>query len=514
MVEIAKQRYTEGLPEYKENFIRMLMGSGALKVGGEFKLKSGRSSPYFFNIGGLNTGNNADELANAFAAALADNIVESRAPITIYGIPEKGVALAPTISIALSRNHNIESYWMFTRKESKTYGEATGLSKAETAKAKVVGKIPTSEESIIVVDDVLTTGGAKLDAIKELHTLVDNPKIDALLIALDRQEIGPNGKSAVQEFTEKTGIPVISIITATDILMYMQTHTQRPGGDINAKDQSRFAAYLSAYGGAIVTSHFEVSRLAKERNANLIIRPKEPSSTIIPACDMPDIGQFRELVRQTHEMDGVGGYKIGFELGLTYGLPQLVEEVRKFTNKPVIYDHQKAGTDIPDTGAKFVAACKSAGVDAVILFPQSGPETERAWIYRAMEHDLHVIIGGRMTHAAYTQSEGGFISDEGAMDIYRIAAEIGVVDFVVPGTKPEVVKAIVGEIEKHRSVNRLPVFYIPGFGAQQGDAEKIKEATGRLNGRHFIVGRAIVEAGMGNYGRATEEQIRKILRPD
>ena len=91
--------------------------------------------------------------------------------------------------------------------------------------------------------------------------------------------------------------------------------------------------------------------------------------SIIPACDVP-LDSYERIVRDTTDVDGVGAYKVGFELGLGYGLPRVVELTRKYNGKPIIYDHQKAGTDIPDTGKNFARTMKNAGVDAVIFFPQ------------------------------------------------------------------------------------------------------------------------------------------------
>ncbi|MCK4247944.1 MAG: orotidine 5-phosphate decarboxylase, partial [Methanomicrobia archaeon] len=126
--------------------------------------------------------------------------------------------------------------------------------------------------------------------------------------------------------------------------------------------------------------------------------------SVIPACDVP-LELYERIVRETADIEGIGGYKVGFFLGLDYGLPKIVEIARKYTDKPVIYDHQKAGTDIPDMGGKFAKICKKAGVDAVILFPQSGPETEKAWIEAAKEEGLGIIVGGLMTHPKYKKSE-------------------------------------------------------------------------------------------------------------
>ncbi|MFH0831493.1 MAG: orotidine 5'-phosphate decarboxylase / HUMPS family protein [archaeon] len=208
--------------------------------------------------------------------------------------------------------------------------------------------------------------------------------------------------------------------------------------------------------------------------------------SVIVACDVSTLEDFENLVKETTDVEGIGGYKIGFELGLGYGLEKVVETARKHTNKPIIYDHQKAGTDIPDTGKIFAEVCKKSGVDAVIFFPQSGPETEKAWIYPALDKGLNVIVGGRMTHPAYTVSEGGFITDEGALEMYRIAARIGINNFVVPGNKPEIIKKV-KEIVEAEGV--APIFYSPGFVVQGGSiSDAIKVAGKRW---HAIIGRGI-----------------------
>ncbi len=210
--------------------------------------------------------------------------------------------------------------------------------------------------------------------------------------------------------------------------------------------------------------------------------------SIIPACDV-SLEVYEEIVKETYDVKGIGGYKVGFFLGLNYGLPKVVEVTRKYTDKPVIYDHQKAGTDIPDMGKKFMDVCKKAGVDAVILFPQAGPETEKAWIESALENELGVIVGGLMTHPRYVRSEGGYIADEAIMEMYLNAADLGVTDFVVPGNRPDDIRRIREALEQ-RGVS--PIFYAPGFIAQGG---KISDAA-RVAGKswHAIVGRGIYKA--------------------
>lgn len=207
--------------------------------------------------------------------------------------------------------------------------------------------------------------------------------------------------------------------------------------------------------------------------------------SLIPACDV-DIDKFKEIVRETCDIEKIGGYKIGFYLGLKYGLPKIAEIAKKFTKKPLIYDHQKAGTDIPDTGKLFARVCKDSGIDAVILFPQAGPETEKAWIEACAEIDLGVIVGGLMTHKGYVKSDGGYLDDDAILNMYLTAAKMGVKDFVVPGNKPEKIAEIKKVLEEN---NTSPVFYSPGFLSQGGEIKESAKSAGDCF--HAIVGRAI-----------------------
>ena len=215
----------------------------------------------------------------------------------------------------------------------------------------------------------------------------------------------------------------------------------------------------------------------------------EMDRSIIPACDVRDLDHLKSIVDQTALIDEIGGYKVGFTLGLSYGLPAVVEAVRESSDKPVIYDHQKAGTDIPDTGADFAAVAAGAGVDAVILFPQAGPETQQEWTQRAQEAGLTVIIGGQMTHTGYLDEDGGYILDNAPMRMYMSGVEQGVTDFVVPGNDPESIHQIRQEILM-KGIE--PVFYAPGFIAQGGNISKAANASGKR--WHAIVGRGIYNA--------------------
>jgi orotidine-5'-phosphate decarboxylase len=210
--------------------------------------------------------------------------------------------------------------------------------------------------------------------------------------------------------------------------------------------------------------------------------------SIIPACDVP-LDRFEVLLQNTCDIAKIGGYKIGAALAVTAGLPRIVEIARKHTNKPLIYDHQKACTDIPDTATGFMRAVKASGIDALILFPLSGPATQTAWIQSAQDEELSVIVGGHMTHERYLTGDGGYIDDHAVDKMFTNAAHLGVTDYVVPGNKPDAIRHLRELLLEHKIE---PVFYAPGFIAQSGSISEAAQVAGSR--WHAIVGRAIYEA--------------------
>ena len=210
--------------------------------------------------------------------------------------------------------------------------------------------------------------------------------------------------------------------------------------------------------------------------------------SIIPACDVT-IEKFEEIVKTTADIEKVGAYKIGIVLGLNYGLPKIVEVARRHTNKPLIYDHQKAGTDIPEMGDKFAEVLLNAGFNAAILFPQAGPITQEAWTKALQERNLGVLVGGLMTHKGFNRSDGGYLADESVMEVYKNAVNLGVTNFVVPGNKVDAISKIKYYLE---SMRIEPIFYAPGFIAQGGIISEGGKAAGERF--HAIVGNAIYKA--------------------
>lgn len=207
---------------------------------------------------------------------------------------------------------------------------------------------------------------------------------------------------------------------------------------------------------------------------------------LIPALDVLDLADVERIAKIVGNNELFYGFKAGFSLGLTHGLSRVVEIIRRYSDLPVIYDHQKAATDIPDTGRLFAKTLAHAGINEAILFPQAGPETLKSWIDSIQSQGIKVIVGGLMTHRAYMRSEGGFLADDGIFEIYAMALELGVNAFVMPLTKPESVD---------RLMHKLPFradseFYSPGYGRQGGDPMRFSNIS-----RHYlIVGRSLMEA--------------------
>ena len=212
---------------------------------------------------------------------------------------------------------------------------------------------------------------------------------------------------------------------------------------------------------------------------------------VVVAADVKRIEDLEELVRETCEVEGIGGYKVGAILALRYGLTEIVNKIREYTSLPIIYDHQKAGTDIPQLGEKFAEVVAESGVDGIILFPFGGAATEREWIRACQDAGLVVLVGGHMTQKEFLAWEGGFIADGAPKRMYEIAAEWKVRDFVVPGNKIEFVRLYRKLLERKLGKGNFAL-WAPGFIAQGGVITKYALAAGPI--WRAIVGSAIYKA--------------------
>ncbi|MBM5805703.1 MAG: hypothetical protein FJZ49_06565 [Candidatus Verstraetearchaeota archaeon] len=213
------------------------------------------------------------------------------------------------------------------------------------------------------------------------------------------------------------------------------------------------------------------------------------TKSIVVACDLASMNDLERVVASTCKLNGIGGYKIGFALALKYSIPAVMDAIRKYTAKPVIYDHQKGGTDVPHTGALFSDVLAEAGVDYAILFPFAGPSTEAAWVEALTKKGIVPVVGAVMTIPDFLKEGGGYIDGNSAARIFETAASLGVKDFVLPGNKPNIAS------EYKRKIDGLvssPTYYLPGLGAQGGD---IRSCAGVMGENwHAIVGRSIYGA--------------------
>jgi orotate phosphoribosyltransferase len=185
---------------YKKEFIDLALELGVLRFG-EFTLKSGRVSPYFFNAGLFNTGYAAARIGRFYAAAIADSELEFD---VLFGPAYKGIPLVALTAAALAEQHDIDVPWCYNRKEAKAHGEG----------GSIVGAPPAGR--VLIVDDVITAGTAVREACDMITS--SGAEVAGLAISLDRQERGQGSLSAVQELRSSLGIPVVSIIRLDDLI--------------------------------------------------------------------------------------------------------------------------------------------------------------------------------------------------------------------------------------------------------------------------------------------------------
>ena len=185
---------------YKREFLDLALELGALRFG-EFTLKSGRNSPYFFNAGLFASGYAAAKLSRYYASAIADSAVNFD---MLFGPAYKGIPLVTLAASALAEHHDVDVPYAFNRKESKGHGEG-----GSTVGAPLAGKV-------LIVDDVITAG----TAVREAYQMITaaGAEVAGLVISLDRQEVGRDSRSAVQELEQTLRLPVFSILKLEDLI--------------------------------------------------------------------------------------------------------------------------------------------------------------------------------------------------------------------------------------------------------------------------------------------------------
>ena len=189
---------------HQSDFIRLCIELGVLRFG-EFTLKSGRSSPYFFNAGLFSTGHAIGSLGRFYAHAAATSGVQFD---MLFGPAYKGIPLVTTTAAALAEHERRDLPFAFNRKEAKDHGEG----------GMIVGS--PLRGRVLIVDDVITAGTAIRESVEIIRAQGATPA--GVLIALDREERGRGDKSAVQEVEETFGLPVVSVLRLRDLMAHLE----------------------------------------------------------------------------------------------------------------------------------------------------------------------------------------------------------------------------------------------------------------------------------------------------
>jgi len=193
---------------YKREFIELALELGVLRFG-EFTLKSGRVSPYFFNAGLFNTGYAAAKLGRFYAEAIAQSDIQFD---MLFGPAYKGIPLATLAAASLAEQHDIDVPYCFNRKEAKAHGEG----------GSIVGA-PLSG-GVLIIDDVITAGTAVREAYQVISAA--GAEVTGVVISLDRQERGQGPYSAVQELKQSLDVPVVSIVQLDNLITLLEESSE------------------------------------------------------------------------------------------------------------------------------------------------------------------------------------------------------------------------------------------------------------------------------------------------
>ncbi|HLI18941.1 MAG TPA: orotate phosphoribosyltransferase [Rhodanobacteraceae bacterium] len=212
------------LHPHQRAFLDTALASGVLRFG-DFTLKSGRQSPYFFNMGRIDSGRALAEVGTAYAATLATGGI---AFDMLFGPAYKGIPLAAAAAIALAREQGRDVSWAYNRKEAKDHGEGGAL-----VGAPLAGRV-------MIVDDVITAGTAVRESLGLIRTA--GAEVAGVLVALDRQERGQGELSATQELRREQGVPTLAIVGLADLMEFAGSRSDLAG------QRPRLEAYRARYG--------------------------------------------------------------------------------------------------------------------------------------------------------------------------------------------------------------------------------------------------------------------------
>lgn len=355
----------------KREFIRFLVDSGCLKFG-DFQLKSGDRSPFFVNLGRADSGAKLDVLGRALADAVQAAFPEAT---LLFGPAYKGIALAVAAAASAWYRQGKDLRFFYDRKEAKAHGErgsTSGICLSRRGRG----------------DDHHRRATAERRSRRRRRSKPRSTRPAGIVVAVDRRR---------RTTPLPVGLPPVrAVIDLGDLCDYLEETRRGP------------------FAGAAALLRRRIAMAAKEYR-------------IIPALDTVDLPLRCGWCARVAGANPSAGFKLGFGLGLGHGLPETVRRIREWTDKPLIYDHQKAATDIPDTGALFGDVMKMAGDQRGDFVSAHGAAHAGGVDARdAGAADESVIVGAVMTHPAYLVSEGGFYRRRGGGGDHRQAAVLGV----------------------------------------------------------------------------------------
>ncbi len=227
----------------------------------------------------------------------------------------------------------------------------------------------------------------------------------------------------------------------------------------------------------------------------------ERPRSIVVACDVykdadsrrdPRLRKLERILRSTEGIEGIGDYQISASIPRKYGLSRIVNSVKEITGKKVIYDHGGLGLSNPRDAEDEATDLKGSGVDAVLVFPVSGPVVGEAWIKALLKQDLEVIVRGHQTYNQYDMARGGYVGSHSWRNIYEDAIKLGVRDLQFPANQledlrsfRENLRALILEEGPNFDADKDIIFYPTGIGEQGGKLENISDFGPNV---HPIVG--------------------------
>lgn len=217
---------------YHGEFIEFLLEAGVLTFG-DFVTKSGRKTPYFLNMGNIDSGKDLLKLGKFYSKIYKEHFDDTK---VLYGPAYKGISLSVATSIALYDRYKYNVPITFNRKEMKAHGEG----------GQFIGKKPEAGDRFVIIEDVMTAGTAVRETLELLKPY--DVSVDGIIIAVDRMEKGSKDKSAIQEFQEEYNIPVYSVVTIVDLVEHLYNKEINGKVYIDEEMKQRIDKYLEEYG--------------------------------------------------------------------------------------------------------------------------------------------------------------------------------------------------------------------------------------------------------------------------